>query len=86
MLEDTWTIRNWSGRVQYTNSKSGDDLMMLPADIVLVTDPSFKAASELYANDYELFAKEFAVNFKKLTGASHARTHARTHARALQIS
>jgi catalase (peroxidase I) len=67
MLEDTWTVRSWGGPVQYENSKSGADLMMLPADIVLVEDPAFKAICEEYAADYDLFAKEFAVNFKKLT-------------------
>ena len=46
MLEDTWTVRKWGGPVQYENSKSGADLMMLPADIVLVKDPKFKAICE----------------------------------------
>jgi len=67
MLEDTWTVRKWSGPVQYENSKSGSDLMMLPADIVLVEDKAFRSICEEYAADYDLFAKEFAVNFKKLT-------------------
>ena len=41
--------------------------MMLPADIVLVTDPKFRKISEEYAKDYDTFAKEFAENFKTLT-------------------
>jgi cytochrome c peroxidase len=68
MLEDTWTIRDWSGPVQYTNSKSGDNLMMLPPDIVLVEDPKFRPICEEYAADYDKFAAEFATNFKMLTG------------------
>ena len=67
MLEDTWTVRNWSGPVQFTNSKSGDDLMMLPGDIVLVNDPAFRKISEEYAADYDTFEKDFATNFKTLT-------------------
>jgi len=67
MLEDTWTIRDWSGPVQYTNSKSGDNLMMLPPDIVLVEDPKFRPICEEYAADYDKFAAEFATNFKMLT-------------------
>ena len=29
-----WTKRKWDGPMQYTNSASGDDLMMLPTDMV----------------------------------------------------
>ena len=29
-----WTKRKWDGPLQYTNSASGDDLMMLPTDMV----------------------------------------------------
>eukprot|EP01043_Picozoa_sp_COSAG02_P011471 COSAG02_NODE_422_length_22587_cov_10.209089_15_plen_278_part_00 len=58
MLEDTWTVRKWSGPVQYENSKSGSDLMMLPADIVLVEDKAFRSICEEYVTPPELALTE----------------------------
>lgn len=57
-------IRN--GPEQYENVKSGKNLMMLPADLILVRDPEFKKACEAYV-DYPTFEKEFTTNYKKLT-------------------
>lgn len=33
LLEETWTERKWNGPRQFENSKSGSDLMMLPASV-----------------------------------------------------
>jgi len=40
--------------------------MMLPADLALIQDPEYKKYVELYANDQDLFFKDFAVAFQKL--------------------
>lgn len=34
LVNTKWTKRKWDGPLQYTNSSSGDDLMMLPTDMV----------------------------------------------------
>jgi len=67
LLEDTWTVRGWAGPKQYENSKTGSDLMMLPADMVLVRDPEFAKATKHYAADYAAFEKDFTKDFKTLT-------------------
>lgn len=41
-------------------------LMMLPSDMILVEDPSFKKWVELYAKDEDLFFTDFAKAFAKL--------------------
>ena len=40
---------------------------MLPTDMELKEDPSFRKYSELYKNDKEKFLNDFGVAFKKLT-------------------
>eukprot|EP01050_Picozoa_sp_SAG11_P002017 SAG11_NODE_97_length_16960_cov_22.407405_11_plen_76_part_00 len=52
---------------QYENAKSGNDLMMLPADLVLVRDPEFRKVCELYSKDSDVFTADFAKAYKKLT-------------------
>lgn len=42
LLEDKWEERKWKGPRQFENSKSGRDLMMLPADLALTADPEFR--------------------------------------------
>jgi len=64
-LHDTkWTIRKWSGPLQYENPEK--DLMMLPTDMELIRDPIFAPYSKAYANDEDLFFKDFAKAFQKL--------------------
>ena len=41
-------------------------LMMLPSDMVLVQDPSFKKIVEIYAKDENAFFADFASAFSKL--------------------
>eukprot|EP00397_Hematodinium_sp_SG-2012_P012674 GEMP01012851.1.p1 GENE.GEMP01012851.1~~GEMP01012851.1.p1 ORF type:complete len:358 (+),score=85.70 GEMP01012851.1:61-1074(+) len=55
----------WSGPKQYED-KTGE-LMMLVSDMALVNDPKFKVWVEKYAADEELFFKDFAAAFRKLT-------------------
>jgi len=66
LLEETWTPRKWKGPLQYTNSKSGSDLMMLPTDLSLIQDPAFKTWVDKYAKDQELFFNDFAKYFSQL--------------------
>jgi len=65
LLEEKWVPRNWKGPRQFEDAKT-KKLMMLPADIALVQDPSFKKYVELYAKDGERFKKDFAAAFGKL--------------------
>ena len=48
-------------------AKSGDwMLMMLPSDMALLDDPSFRGWVEKYAEDEEMFFKDFSAAFGKL--------------------
>lgn len=43
------------------------ELLVLPTDACLVTDPEFKKYTELYAKDQEAFFKDYAESHKKLS-------------------
>ncbi|KAL3901292.1 MAG: hypothetical protein SGCHY_000709 [Lobulomycetales sp.] len=60
----TWKEKQWQGPRQFTN-ESGS-LMMLPTDLALIHDPSFKKHVAAYAKDQKLFFKDFAAAFAKL--------------------
>ena len=55
----------WTGPKQF--EADGGKLMMLPTDMVLLDDPSFKRWVEVYAKDEEKFFADFAKAFQKLT-------------------
>jgi len=40
--------------------------MMLPTDLALITDPTFKKYVEIYASDRDKFYEDFADVFAKL--------------------
>jgi len=61
----TWEERKWDGNRQFTDAESGE-LMMLPTDIALKTDPAFRPWVELYARDEAAFFRDFADAFGKL--------------------
>jgi len=65
LFENTWTHKQWNGPPQYEDPTG--DLMMLETDMVLLTDPEFRKWSEIYKNDYDRFAKDFAAAWTKLT-------------------
>jgi len=65
LFENTWTHKKWNGPPQYEDPTG--DLMMLETDMVMVTDPEFRKYSEMYNKDYDLFAKDFAAAWTKLT-------------------
>jgi len=54
-----------TGRKQFVDVATGK-LMMLPTDIALKTDPEFLKYTKAYAEDQNLFFKDFAAAFSKL--------------------
>lgn len=64
LLNLKWTKRHWEGPLQYTDPTG--TLMMLPTDMALVEDEVFAGYVMEYANDEELFFKDFAAAFAKL--------------------
>jgi len=72
LFEEEWQQKQkegdkpWTGAQQFENKK-GKDLMMLPADLTLKSDPEFRKWSEIYHKDSDRFLKDFAAAFKKLT-------------------
>lgn len=71
LLDKKWTVKKthegkpWTGPTQY--EADGGALMMLPTDMVLISDPSFKKYVQLYAKDEDTFFADFALAFRKLT-------------------
>ena len=70
LIEERWSPKlthngkPWTGPDQFEDSTG--KLMMLPSDIVLIKDPEFKKYVEMYANNEDLFFKDFAKAFAKL--------------------
>jgi cytochrome c peroxidase len=70
LLNEKWTEKKthegkpWTGPMQFEN-KDGT-LMMLPSDLWLLQDAEFKKYVEMYAQDEQLFFKDFAAAFAKL--------------------
>ena len=65
LLSEKWVEKKWAGPKQFVDAKTGE-LMMLPTDLALLADPSFKKTVDLYAKDSARFAKDFAAAFQKL--------------------
>ncbi|KAA1112847.1 cytochrome c peroxidase [Puccinia graminis f. sp. tritici] len=61
-----WKPKKWGGPLQFVNSDFGEELMMLPTDRALVSDPSFSQWVDKYAEDRDLFFSDFADAFSKL--------------------
>jgi cytochrome c peroxidase len=64
LLEERWTLRQWNGPDQFESEDKA--LMMLPADMALVWDAEMRGWVELYAQDYDAWASDFARAFQKL--------------------
>merc|ERR1712217_702632 len=58
LFEEKWTQRTWDGPNQFQDSTG--ELMMLPTDMVMLTDADFRQYSELYYKDYDAFESDFA--------------------------
>jgi len=65
LLSMKWVPKQWDGPLQYEDEVSGE-LMMLPTDLALVTDPEFRKYVEIYAADEGRFFSDFADAFGKL--------------------
>ncbi|GAA6013427.1 hypothetical protein JCM10207_008840 [Rhodosporidiobolus poonsookiae] len=61
-----WEEKVWEGPVQYKNEDLGEELMMLPTDMSLISDPEFRKWVEIYAEDRDRFFDDFAKVFAKL--------------------
>lgn len=59
-----WHYKKWKGPQQFENNDK--QLMMLPTDLVLISDKGFRPWVEKYANDEDAFNKDFAKAFKTL--------------------
>jgi len=59
-----WKQRKWDGPLQYEDETG--KLMMLPTDLALIQDASFRKWVELYAKDQARFFKDFAEAYGKL--------------------
>ena len=54
-----WTPRKWDGPLQYEDPSG--KYMMLPSDLALKTDSSFKVFARLYADNEQAFFDDFAA-------------------------
>ena len=64
LISVPWTVREWSGPEQFEDPTG--KLMMLPSDIVLIQDKTFRKYVVQYSKNNELFFKDFAAAFTKL--------------------
>ena len=65
LIEENWYRRKWDGPPQFTD-ESTSTLMMLPTDMALIKDKSFRQHVERYAKDNDAFFKEFSEVWVKL--------------------
>ncbi|KAF1839117.1 cytochrome c peroxidase mitochondrial precursor [Decorospora gaudefroyi] len=59
LIEEKWQYKKWNGPKQFEDVKT-KSLMMLPTDMELVKDKSFRQYAELYAKDNDAFFKDFS--------------------------
>ncbi|KAF8658935.1 hypothetical protein AX14_007674 [Amanita brunnescens Koide BX004] len=65
LFDEKWVWKKWNGPKQYEDKKTRS-LMMLPADYTLVTDKSFQKYAKAYAQDQDLFFKDFSSVVSRL--------------------
>jgi cytochrome c peroxidase len=65
LLEEKWQWKKWNGPKQYEDVKT-KSLMMLPTDMEIIKDKTFRKHAERYAKDNEVFFKEFSDAVLKL--------------------
>lgn len=64
-LLQNWHVRKWDGKKQYEDDET-NSFMMLPTDMALKEDGNFIKYVKQYAEDQDLFFKDFADAFSKL--------------------
>jgi cytochrome c peroxidase len=65
LLEEKWTYKKWNGPKQFEDVTT-KSLMMLPTDLAIIKDKSFRATAEKYAKDNDLFFNDFQKVVVKL--------------------
>lgn len=65
LLDGDWEFKKWDGPKQYTDVKT-KSLMMLPTDMTLKTDPTFRKYAREYADDSDKCMKDFSSAFSRL--------------------
>ncbi|KAE9403920.1 heme peroxidase [Gymnopus androsaceus JB14] len=65
LFNEKWVWKKWNGPKQLEDKSTGT-LMMLPTDYVLVQDKSYKKFAKAYADDNDLFFKDFSAVVAKL--------------------
>lgn len=65
LMEEKWGWKKWAGPKQYEDVKT-KTLMMLPTDMALIQDPTFKKYVKQYADDNQAFFKDFSAVVCKL--------------------
>lgn len=64
LFENKWTPKRWNGPDQFEDPTG--ELMMLPTDLAIVQDPSFRKYAQMYYKDEAKFAQDFSAAFSKL--------------------
>ncbi|KAJ7058569.1 heme peroxidase [Mycena amicta] len=65
LFNESWVWKKWNGPKQLEDKKTRS-LMMLPTDYVIISDKGFKKYAKAYADDNELFFKDFSAVVGKL--------------------
>ncbi len=65
LMDKEWQPRKWSGPFQYEDVET-QQLMMLPTDMALRTDPVFAEHARRYADDESAFFSDFSRAYSKL--------------------
>ncbi|KAF7357697.1 Peroxidase [Mycena venus] len=65
LFSESWVWKKWNGPKQLED-KQTKTLMMLPTDYVVISDKSFKKFAKAYADDNDLFFKDFSAVVAKL--------------------
>jgi len=65
LMREKWSWRKWNGPKQYEDVKT-KTLMMLPTDMALVKDKTFRKWVETYADDNDAFFRDFQNVLVKL--------------------
>ncbi|ODV68682.1 mitochondrial cytochrome c peroxidase [Hyphopichia burtonii NRRL Y-1933] len=64
-LLQNWHVRKWDGKKQYEDDETSS-FMMLPTDYALKEDSKFLKYVKMYAEDQDLFFKDFSKAFSAL--------------------
>ncbi|KAF5351772.1 hypothetical protein D9756_007753 [Leucocoprinus leucothites] len=65
LFDEKWVWKKWNGPKQLEDKKTRS-LMMLPTDYVLIQDKSFKRWAKAYAEDQDLWFKDFSSVLSRL--------------------